>query len=359
MKLQQMLLSNLTEWKQITGYDYCVLGPDDQVLVSTGDRPLPSPERLASFRAGEALCVSNTRCSMYKVREPGGSSVLILWGTGENAATIGELAVCQVRSLMAAASEKTDKNSFFRNLLTGRYPQGEVPGIARRLHISADVPRALLLLRTGQEEDEESIVALARGLFGRPSRDFVIPMDKTGIVILRELSGAPEAELLSQTAATLVDTLNTEAMCTAWVSYGNPAQTLSALENAYQEAVTAMEIGRIFFADRSVFGYSHLGIGRLIYQLPEDVCEIFLKESLQGESLDSLDEETINIIRTFFENDLNMAETSRQLYLHRNTLIYRFEKLQKKYGLDIRSFEDALTLRLAMMVSDYLKHRRR
>ena len=112
-----------------------------------------------------------------------------------------------------------------------------------------------------------------------------------------------------------------------------------------------LRLGKIFYAERNVFGYRTLGIGRLIYQLPVSICEMFIEEIFGDESLDSIDGETLAIIRTFFENNLNLSETSRQLYVHRNTLVYRFEKIQKKFGLDLRTFEDAMTFKLAMLVS--------
>ena len=150
--------------------------------------------------------------------------------------------------------------------------------------------------------------------------------------------------------------LNTEAMTSAWVSYSTTAGELIHLPAAYEEARTALEVGKIFYAEKNVFGYKELGIGRLIYQLPVSVCKMFIDEIFKHETLESVDEETLITIRTFFENNLNLSETSRQLYVHRNTLVYRFEKLEKKFGLDIRTFDDALTFKLAMMVADYIQY---
>ena len=163
---------------------------------------------------------------------------------------------------------------------------------------------------------------------------------------------------LDDIAHMLVDMLNTEAMTSAWVSYSNIADDLKQLPDAYKEARTALEVGKIFYTGKNVFGYNRLGIGRLIYQLPVEICEMFIDEFFKEETLDSIDDETLATIRTFFENNLNLSETSRQLYVHRNTLVYRFEKLQKKFGLDIRTFEDALTFKLAMMVVNYIKYKK-
>ena len=158
-------------------------------------------------------------------------------------------------------------------------------------------------------------------------------------------------------AAMLVDMLSTEAMVSAWVAYSTVAEDLTKLPHAYKEATAALEVGKIFYAQNNVFGYHSLGIGRLIYQLSPSVCEMFIREIFQTETLQSLDEETLAIIRTLFDNNLNLSETARKLYVHRNTLVYRLEKLEKKFGLDIRTFEDAMTFKIAMMVANYLKFR--
>jgi len=197
-----------------------------------------------------------------------------------------------------------------------------------------------------------------RNIFSARTRDFITALDDSGIIVVRELQSTESYEELNGIACMLVDMLNTEAMTSAWVSYSNVADDIMQLSDAYKEARTALEVGKIFYADKNVFGYNRLGIGRLIYQLPTQVCDMFVGEIFGEESLDSIDDETLNIIRTFFENNLNLSETSRQLYVHRNTLVYRFEKLQKRFGLDIRTFEDALAFKLAMMVSDYITYSR-
>ena len=154
----------------------------------------------------------------------------------------------------------------------------------------------------------------------------------------------------------LVDMLNTEAMTSAWVSYSNVADDIMELSDAYKEARTALEVGKIFYADKNVFGYNRLGIGRLIYQLPIPLCKMFIREIFDNKSPDDFDEETLVTIDKFFENSLNVSETSRQLYIHRNTLVYRLDKLQKSTGLDLRVFEDAITFKIALMVVRYMKY---
>ena len=218
-------------------------------------------------------------------------------------------------------------------------------------------PPCSLSCGTKQHKDENALATI-RNIFSARTRDFITALDDSGIIVVRELQSTESYEELNGIACMLVDMLNTEAMTSAWVSYSNVADDIMQLSDAYKEARTALEVGKIFYADKNVFGYNRLGIGRLIYQLPTQVCDMFVGEIFGEESLDSIDDETLNIIRTFFENNLNLSETSRQLYVHRNTLVYRFEKLQKRFGLDIRTFEDALAFKLAMMVSDYITYSR-
>ena len=169
-----------------------------------------------------------------------------------------------------------------------------------------------------------------------------------------ERDASPES--LELIANTIVDMMNSEAMLKVRVSYGTVVQELREVSNSYKEAKMAMDVGRIFYAEKNVIAYSTLGIGRLIYQLPVNLCRIFIEEIFGGNQVYDLDEETLTTINKFFENNLNVSETSRQLFIHRNTLVYRIEKLQKATGLDIRTFEDAMTFKIAMMVVNYMKY---
>ena len=357
MKIQQTLQKSLEDWNRISGLDFCILDENNQIYITTCDKKLPSVEKLTQFREDAALCVSNRSCSLYKLDNGSGNMLLIVWGSGDSASTIGELAVCQIESLLSAYAEKTDKNSFMQNLLLGSYSEVDAFNRAKKLHIATTVRRAVFLVETKQSKDENALATI-RNIFAAKTRDFITALDDSGIIVVRELQNTESYEELDGIACMLVDMLNTEAMTSAWVSYSNVADDIMELSDAYKEARTALEVGKIFYAEKNVFGYNQLGIGRLIYQLPTQVCDMFVNEIFGDESLESIDDETLNIIRTFFENNLNLSETSRQLYVHRNTLVYRFEKLQKRFGLDVRTFEDALAFKLAMMVSDYITYSR-
>ena len=355
MSVQRTLQKYMDDWKRISHFDFCLLQEDNSILVTTCDRRLPAESKLEEFRNSTALCLSNATCCLYKITEKNEQLLLIVWGSEDSVSTIGELAVCQIESILESYAEKNDKNAFMQKLLLGDYTDVEAFNRARKLHISSSARRAVFLVETRQSKDEHALATI-KNIFSARTHDFITSIDNRGIIIVRELTSAETYDDLENIAHMLVDMLGTEAMTQAWVAYSNTANDLKDLSNAYKEARTALEIGKIFYAERNVFGYRTLGIGRLLYQLPVSICEMFIQEIFGDESLDSIDGETLAIIRTFFENNLNLSETSRQLYVHRNTLVYRLEKLQKSTGLDIRVFDDALTFKIAMMVVSYMKY---
>ena len=300
ISIQRNLQKCMEDWKQISGLDFCLLSEDNSVFVATGERRIPSAGKLEDFRNGDALCTANASCCLYKVMDRDELLyILIVWGSGESTSTIGELAVCQIRSLIEAYSEKNDKNAFMQKLLLGSYSEVEAFNRAKKLHISSSCQRAVFLVETRQAGDEHALTMI-RNIFSARTHDFITSVDDKGIIIVRELVSTETYENLEATAHMLVDMLGAEAMTQAWVAYSNVANGLRDLANAYKEARMALEIGKIFYSERNVFGYRKLGIGRLIYQLPEEVCEMFIEEIFDGESLDVIDGETLNIIRTFF-----------------------------------------------------------
>ena len=358
MSVQRTLQKYMDDWKRISHFNFCLLQEDNSILVTTCDRRLPAESKLEEFRNSTALCLSNATCCLYKITEKNEQLLLIVWGSEDSVSTIGELAVCQIESILESYAEKNDKNDFMQKLLLGDYTDVEAFNRARKLHISSSARRAVFLVETRQSKDEHALATI-KNIFSARTHDFITSIDNRGIIVVRELTSAETYDDLENIAHMLVDMLGTEAMTQAWVAYSNTANDLKDLSNAYKEARTALEIGKIFYAERNVFGYRTLGIGRLLYQLPVSICEMFIQEIFGDESLDSIDGETLAIIRTFFENNLNLSETSRQLYVHRISLVYRFEKIQKRFGLDLRTFEDAMTFKLAMLVSRYLRYQNR
>jgi carbohydrate diacid regulator len=193
-----------------------------------------------------------------------------------------------------------------------------------------------------------------QNLFPGKTKDFVFVIDDHNIVLIKEVKSVDETEEVEKIAKTIVDTIHTEALMKLYVGIGSVVGNIRQLAKSYKEAQVALEVGKVFDTENYIINYDNLGIGRLIYQLPTTLCELFLAEVFKKESIDALDEETIITIKKFFENNLNVSETSRKLFVHRNTLVYRLDKIQKLTGLDLRIFDHAIVFKVAMMVKKYL-----
>ena len=263
-----------------------------------------------------------------------------------------ELALSQIRCLCAAYKEKYNKADFLKSLMTEGIPSYDVGDRAARLHIDPEEKRVLFLLEARTIDD--TLTEILKNLFPSRSKTYLVPMSENRISVLRPLKSGETAESMRQIARTIVDTLNMEALTHVQLSYSSVIDTLAELSSAFRETSLALQVGKLFYSEQTVFPYNELGIGRLIYQLPVSICERFLEEIFGKEIPEAFDDETTATINRFFQNNLNIAETSRQLHMHRNTLIYRLEQIQKRTGLDLRTFEDAMTFKIATMVINYL-----
>lgn len=263
-----------------------------------------------------------------------------------------EHALTQIRCLCTAYKEKYNKTDFLQGLLTGGIPSYDIHDRASRLHINADEKRVLFLLETKSTDDMTT--EILKSLFPSQTKTYLVPVADNTTAILRSLRQGESPDSIRSIARTIVDTLNTEALAHVHLSYSSTIETLADLPEAFRETSLALKVGKLFYSEQTIFPYNELGIGRLIYQLPVTLCESFLKELFGEDIPDSFDEDTTVTINRFFQNSLNIAETSRQLHMHRNTLIYRLEQIQKRTGLDLRLFEDAMTFKIATMVINYL-----
>ena len=207
-----------------------------------------------------------------------------------------------------------------------------------------------------QNEKDANVLETVRSLFSARTKDFITAVDEKNIILVREVRPGETYEDLEKTANMILDMLNTEAMSKVHIALGTIVNEIKDVSRSYKEAKMALDVGKIFYSSKNVVAFSSLGIGRLIYQLPLPLCRMFIKEIFDGKNPDEFDEETLTTINKFFENSLNVSETSRQLYIHRNTLVYRLDKLQKSTGLDLRVFEDAITFKIALMVVEYMKY---
>ena len=215
--------------------------------------------------------------------------------------------------------------------------------------------RVVFIVETNREKDGNELEKI-RGLFGGKSKDFVTAVDEKNIIVVKELADNETYDDLNKTADVIINLFKSDSDCNIHIAYGTIVHEIKEVSRSYKEARMALDVGKIFFEEKDVIAYSQLGIGRLIYQLPIPLCKMFIKEIFDGRSPDDFDEELLTTINKFFENSLNVSETSSQLYIHRNTLVYRLDKLQKSTGLDLRVFEDAITFKIALMVVKYMKY---
>ncbi len=352
----QIIQNSLDELKAITRVDLGVYDLSGTVIAATMDKSDVDSELISGFADSPADSQVIGVHHLLKVWDDGELLyILVARGVSEDAYMIGKVAVCQLQNLVIAYKEKFDRNNFFQNLLLDNLLLVDVYNRAKKLHIDATVPRCVFLVETRQEKDG-TVMEILKGMYSSQAGDYVTAVDENSVILIKALAEDFSEEILQKIADTIVAMLNTEAMLNVKVAYGTVVQELKDVSKSYKEAKMALEVGKIFYAEKDVASYSALGIGRLIYQLPVNLCKIFVEE-IFGENVPSdFDEETLNTLNKFFENNLNVSETSRQLFVHRNTLVYRIEKIQKATGLDLRSFDDALTFKIALMVVNYMKY---
>lgn len=249
--------------------------------------------------------------------------------------------------------EKYDKNSFVKNIILDNILPSDILYRTRELKLAVEAERIVFLIRA-HKNMEVSLVDVLQSIFPDKTKDFVIRIDDRDVAVIKELRPETSMEEIIKQAQEMHDTVNAEVMVKISVGISTVVGTIQELARAYREARIALEVGKVFDTEKNIISYDNLGIGRLIYQLPTTLCELFLNEVFKKESISVLDSETIYTIQKFFENNLNVSETSRKLFVHRNTLVYRLDKIKKLTGLDLREFDDAIIFKVAMMVNKYL-----
>ena len=277
-------------------------------------------------------------------------------GEDELAKSICGLAAVSINSVKSFYDEKHDKTTFIKNIILDNILPGDIYIKSRELHFGSDVTRAVFLIRQ-VEKAEIAAVDVLTSLFPDRQKDFVVNINETDIVLVKEVKPTADVKELTKIAKSIEDTLSTELMLRVIVGIGAVAGQLKDIARAFKEAQVAIEVGHVFDTEKTIISFENLGIGRLIYQLPTTLCEMFLTEVFRRGSIDSLDHETLFTIQKFFENNLNVSETSRKLFVHRNTLVYRLEKIKKLTGLDLREFDHAIVFKVALMVKRYLLSR--
>lgn len=358
MKKNQAIGKALGELKNILKVEFSLYDAQGQLVVTTRQDKKPESEEVQSAVSlflesqAESQKIGGTHYFKVNVKDEDDYALLVE-NAGEDSHQIGRIAVCQVENLLLAYKDKQDLNNFMQNLLLDNLLLIDIHNRAKQLKIEVDACRAVFVIETIEESDNGAM-EIVRGLLD--SKDFMTTVDNHTIILIKALAPEDAEAQMENVAHTLLDMLNAEAMSKVRIGYGNAVGTLADVSKAYKEAKMALEVSSIFYGKQPIASYNTLGIGRIIYQLPLHLCEMFIDEIFGGELPAEIDAEALNTIQKFFENNLNVSETSRQLYVHRNTLVYRLEKIEKVTGLDIRTFEDAMTFRLALMVIDYMKY---
>ena len=353
----QILQNTIEGLKGISRIDFCVLDTEGKALATTFEDTWNYESAVLSFVESPADSQVIQGCQFFKIfDEQQLEYVLLAGGESEDVYMLGKIAAFQVQSLLVAYKERFDKDNFIKNLLLDNLLLVDIYNRAKKLHIDTEVRRVIFIIETSHEKDSVALDNV-RNLLGGKSRDFVTAVDEKNIIVVKELADKAGSRELEKMAKEMMEILRAESEDDKiHIAYGTVVNDIKEVSKSYKEAKLALDVGKIFFDEKDIVAYSTLGIGRLIYQLPIPLCKMFIKEIFEGKSPDEFDEETLTTINKFFENSLNVSETSRQLYIHRNTLVYRLDKLQKSTGLDLRVFEDAITFKIALMVVKYMKY---
>lgn len=352
----QILQSTIDGLKGITRIDLCICDTEGKTLATTFTDAEEDEKAILAFVDSPADSQVIQGFQFFKVfDEHQLEYILLAKGGSDDVYMVGKLAAFQIQNLLVAYKERFDKDNFIKNLLLDNLLLVDIYNRAKKLHIETSVKRVVYIIETKNEKDTNALETV-RTLFASKTRDFITAVDEKNIILVREVKANETYEDLEKTANIILDMLNTEAMTKVHVAFGTVVGEIKEVSRSYKEAKMALDVGKIFYSDKNVIAYNKLGIGRLIYQLPIPLCRMFIKEIFEGKSPDEFDDETLATINKFFENSLNVSETSRQLYIHRNTLVYRLDKLQKGTGLDLRVFEDAITFKIALMVVKYMKY---
>lgn len=356
MITNQIIQNSINDLHNITKVDLCVYDADGFRVYGTYETVEISESLIKAFidsPADSQVIGTNHLLKIYDDNEL--LYVLLATGVSDDVYMVAKIAVAQLQALITAYKERFDRNNFFQNLMLDNLLLVDIYNRAKKLHIEVNERRVVFLIEAFIEKDNAAMEVL-KTMFNQQAGDYLTAVDEKNIILIKHLEKDDTSEDMMEIGRSIVDILETEAMLKVKVSFGNEVSELKDVSKSYKEAKLAMEVSRIFYEKKDVISYATLGIGRLIYQLPENLCHIFIDEIFKENTPYDIDEETLMTVNKFFENSLNVSETSRQLFVHRNTLVYRLEKLEKATGLDVRNFDDALTFKIALMVVSYLKY---
>ena len=352
MKLFQNLIYQI---KEIIGTGFGIMDDTGLILASSNEKEIgqndPHVQKVLQTKEQSLVLQGVSYLKVY-IKAKLEFIVYIKSDEPESMKHLSLIAI-NVANLKEYYDDKFDKGSFIKNIIMDNVLPGDIPLRAKEFHLTYNAYRVAFLIKT-ENIKEVYTYDVIQGLFPNKAKDFIITLDDENTVLIKDLKNGEDYKEIEKTARIILDTLGTELMVKAFVGIGTIVDNLKDIGRSFKEAQIALLVGGIFENDKHVINYNNLGIGRLIYQLPTTLCRLFLKEVFKEGSFESLDTETVLTIQKFFENNLNVSETSRQLYVHRNTLVYRLDKIEKITGLDLRKFDDAIIFKVAMLVKKYL-----
>ncbi len=352
----QVLQSTIDGLKNIARIEICIVDVDGKMIAASNPDLGKYGSQAAEFANSPADSQELSGCQFFKIVDEGQLEyIMIVAGAGEDIYTLGKMAAFQIQGLLTAYKERFDRDNFIKNLLLDNLLLVDIFSRAKKLHIQPEIPRVVMTIESGLDR-AAGVLEIMRTAFGSNNKDFITAVDENNVIIVKELAENEQEEDIEKYCSSYMKILEKEGLENVRIAYGTMVGELKEVSHSYKEAKMALDVGKIFFDDRRIIAYSELGIGRLIYQLPIPLCKLFIKEIFGGQNPEDFDDETLVTINKFFENSLNVSETSRQLFIHRNTLVYRLDKLQKTTGLDLRVFEDAITFKIAMMVVKYMNY---
>lgn len=352
MLSNQIIINCLAKIRENTGEIVEVYSPAELIITETGTRHYPEVKGLIRKLDTTDVSTLDGKC-YFRVEELGRLQYLVAVPDTPVGQAVGKMAVLQLETLLNMDEDQYDKDNFFKNLLLDNLLLVDIYSRANKLKIDLHARRVAFLVELSKR-DNGSAEEVIRSILMDDENTFVTAVDGYHIVVVRQVKPEEKDATLYKTAELLADTVQTELMEKVHVAYGKVAEEIRRVANSYKEAKLALGVGKIFNPEQVVVSYDSLGIGRLIYQLPLPMCRMFIEEIFKDQSPDKFDEETLTTINEYFANSLNVSETARKLYIHRNTLVYRLDKIQKMTGLDIRNFDDAITFKIALMVVKYM-----
>lgn len=243
----------------------------------------------------------------------------------------------------------TDVISFYQELFVGELHEYAAQRTAAMLQLDMTRQGRILYLQLNETAQYESArELLCSVLESKDGQNICVPMGKGAFAIVYDIEKEDDAKEFS---FAIVQSIQEELTCEALVGMGDVFSELKEIKASYQHARTALQAGKQLLGGQVFYAYEGLGIARAIWEMTPIQCEQFLAEALTPEAERELqNKEMLESIDVFFQCNLNISVAARELYVHRNTLVYRIEKFNKASGYNLSDFRDAALVQFVLMV---------